>query len=390
MGGGFSVFGGKSQRAIDADLQPICARLNLKLPEAQRLLEKFQDIDTDCSGCISTEEFFAFICMEQTPFAKKLFGIIDQNDSGEIDFNEFLVGLWNVCTFDDDSLLRFAFNLIDKDSSGYVDNEEIEQCVRDVHGTRFDKRLVGHIKKVLKKYDKNKDGQYSFDEFKLCHKDLPLLFMPAFSMKNVMCEEFYGVDFWKNAAKARKRDKIAQDIRDFMRFNELCQKEQEATRHKDYKPKKPPKGPVWEARGDKQRIDLQKIDAPLTENQKKDARQKRLDRIHKDPTGAERFTLDHGDRMGMNKDVAPTRTDRVRHHIHDEKWKPQADDGGYVAPRKKPARSRRASIQEDQERQAKLKEDAKAKADSKKANKRRSSVPEGTAMRANKFGAPKY
>ena len=61
--------------------------------------------------------------MEATPFAKKLFNLIDQNESGEIDFNEFLVGLWNVCTFDDESLLRFAFNLIDKDGSGYVDKE---------------------------------------------------------------------------------------------------------------------------------------------------------------------------------------------------------------------------------------------------------------------------
>ena len=142
----------------------------------------------DCSGCISTDEFFAFISMEATPFAKKLFNLIDQNESGEIDFNEFLVGLWNVCTFDDESLLRFAFNLIDKDGSGYVDKDEVEQCVKDVHGTRYDRRLTAHIKKVLKKYDKNKDGQFSFDEFKSCHKELPLLFMPAFSMKNVMQE----------------------------------------------------------------------------------------------------------------------------------------------------------------------------------------------------------
>ena len=37
---------------------------------------------------------------------------------------------------------------------------------------------------VLKKYDKNKDNEFSFEEFKQCHKDLPLLFMPAFSLMN--------------------------------------------------------------------------------------------------------------------------------------------------------------------------------------------------------------
>ena len=107
-----------------------------------------------------------------------------------------------MCTFDEESLLRFAFNLIDKDSSGYVDTDEVEQCVKDVHGAHYDKRLTAHIKKTLQKYDKNKDGQYSFDEFKRCTKELPLLFMPAYSMRNVMQEEFYGGDFWKHAAKA--------------------------------------------------------------------------------------------------------------------------------------------------------------------------------------------
>ena len=54
--------------------------------------------------------------------------------------------------------------------------------VKSVHGSKFDKRLIPHVKKVMSKYDDNGDGQYSFGEFKNCHKDLPLLFMPASSL----------------------------------------------------------------------------------------------------------------------------------------------------------------------------------------------------------------
>merc|ERR1712159_783635 len=115
MGGGSSV-------EVDDDLGPICAKLNLKVKEARDLYKKFQDIDVDGSGVIDIKEFFEYIQMEPTPFGVKLFSLIDENGSGEIDFNEFLVGLWNMCTFDEEALLKFAFQLIDEDDSGYVDN----------------------------------------------------------------------------------------------------------------------------------------------------------------------------------------------------------------------------------------------------------------------------
>jgi len=147
------------------------------------------EIDTDGSGIVDLDEFFSYLSVEKTQFGTQLFNLIgetknapsrtafanvsaawlyydchlqltrgrfaDENQSGEIDFNEFLVGLWNVttptpasgrmcgidlthyltliytmvgwqmCTFDEEALLKFAFQLIDKDGSGYVDKEEV-------------------------------------------------------------------------------------------------------------------------------------------------------------------------------------------------------------------------------------------------------------------------
>lgn len=209
---------------LDEDLAPMCKKLNLSVHDAMRLYEKFKEIDFDMSGVVDLDEFFEHLREEKTPFATQLFTLIDENASGEIDFNEFMVGLWNVCTFDEDSMLRFAFDLVDKDGSGYVDADEMEGMIKGVHGTKYDKKLFLHTKKVLKEYDKNGDNQFSFDEFKCCHKKLPLLFMPAFSLMNKMQEEFYGHDFWKSAAKARNRDRKAQKVRDFLALNKEIQK----------------------------------------------------------------------------------------------------------------------------------------------------------------------
>jgi len=192
--------------------------------DAARLHAKFCEIDTDGSGIVELDEFFEYLSEEKTLFATQLFMMIDENGSGEIDFNEFLVGLWNICTFEDDCLVRFAFDLIDKDRSGLVDGEEVENLVKGVHGSKTTKTLLLHVKKVLKKYDKNKDNEFSFEEFKQCHKDLPLLFMPAFSLMNKLQTEFYGRGFWQKAATARKRDKKAQKMASFLKLNAEVQK----------------------------------------------------------------------------------------------------------------------------------------------------------------------
>ena len=41
--------------------------------------------------------------------------------SGEIDFREFVICVWNYCTFSLKSLCQFAFSLFDLDGSGVLD-----------------------------------------------------------------------------------------------------------------------------------------------------------------------------------------------------------------------------------------------------------------------------
>lgn len=316
--------GGASSVVVDDDLAPICAKLNLTTKDAAQLHKKFQDIDRNGSGVIDIDEFFGYLGIEKTPFGAKMFELIDENGSGHIDFNEFLVGLWNMCTFDEESLIKFAFQLIDKDDSGYVDSNEICEMVKSVHGKKFARSLIPHVRKVMKKYDANNDDQYSFNEFKGCHKDLPLLFMPAFTLKNLCEDEFFGDGFWKQAKRARKKDIKAQNIRDFLKLNAQCQR----VGHPKYSGggggKGPPGGggggnktaPVWEASNlDDRRMKVEEFDPGKVVYTRADQLEAR--HAKEDKTGFRRFDLDPDEAARDYKATPIARVDVHRCHTKD-------------------------------------------------------------------------
>jgi len=310
---------------LDEDLAPVCKKLNLTVHDAMNLYEKFKEIDDDMSGVVDLDEFFEYLCEEKTPFAEQLFTLIDENASGELDFNEFLVGLWNICTFEKDSLLRFAFDLVDKDGSGYIDMDEMEGMIKGVHGSKYDKKLFLHTKKVLKEFDKNGDNEFSFDEFKGCEKKLPLLFMPAFSLINKMKEEFYGNDFWKSASKARNRDKKAQKVRDFLALNKEIQKvapdkytgDQMAAAVNRAQKKT---NKVHEASYDTAKMRVDGFD-PATKRRPSHGEKLTKEHHKHESSGIKNFSLDETTRYGLDDDIPVERADRKRGWDEKAGWK---------------------------------------------------------------------
>jgi Ca2+-binding EF-hand superfamily protein len=47
----------------------------------------------------------------------------------------------NYCTLGKLSLILFAFDIYDKDHSGYIDLKEAQSMVKDVYGTKYDQNV---------------------------------------------------------------------------------------------------------------------------------------------------------------------------------------------------------------------------------------------------------
>jgi len=99
-----------------------------------------------------------------------MFKEVDEDGSGEVDFDEFIEMMRKRLLTDPevDLEIRSAFNLLDKDGSGKIDRDEIINVVVEFCG----KLTVGEVDELISWCDINSDGQIDFDEFCLIMKQL--------------------------------------------------------------------------------------------------------------------------------------------------------------------------------------------------------------------------
>lgn len=110
------------------------------------------------------EEFYGDFAKEEVD---RIFAIVDVDNSGEIDFSEFVTATVNRNELLQDEKLKQAFDLYDKDGSGAISTSEL----KDVLG------VGGQIseevwEKIIKEVDENGDGEVSLEEFKTMMRQL--------------------------------------------------------------------------------------------------------------------------------------------------------------------------------------------------------------------------
>ncbi|RYG69502.1 hypothetical protein EON64_02535 [archaeon] len=110
--------------------------LKFKPTEVVRLKRIFDSIDIDHSGSIGLKELLTHLDIESNnKFSKRVFSIFDEDGSGQVDFREFVLSIWNYCTLSQATLALFAFDLYDADRTGFLSPVEIEGILKDLYGS---------------------------------------------------------------------------------------------------------------------------------------------------------------------------------------------------------------------------------------------------------------
>lgn len=125
-------------------------------------------LDRDSSGSIDKSEFMSIPGMSSNPLAGRIMEVFDADNSGDVDFQEFIN---NLSVFssrgDNEDRLKFAFKIYDVDKDGYISNGELFIVLKIMVGKNLeDYKLQQLVDRTIMENDADGDGKLSFDEFK--------------------------------------------------------------------------------------------------------------------------------------------------------------------------------------------------------------------------------
>lgn len=135
----------------------------------------FNQMDVSGDGKINKEELYkGFLKQIKSSSLKEdvdiIFKNIDSDNNGYIEYEEFVRAAIDKKIFLTDKILRFAFRYFDKDGSGEISYEEIEEVFKASISQGDD--VKASLKKIISEVDINNDGKIEFGEFAIIMKKL--------------------------------------------------------------------------------------------------------------------------------------------------------------------------------------------------------------------------
>lgn len=224
MGGGASAF--VPNNSIEGQGDEVLAlqrKIKLSDKEINKYWAAFCKADKLHTGCIHIDDFHRHYQLEETPFTKKVFSLMDSDGSGGINFYEYILAIWNYLSLDLNSLASFSFRLFDTDDSKLMDMDEIQHMISCVYGG------VGsneRVQKVMDKMQPENGESITVNEFVTYSRQYPLLLYPAFAMQNVLRRSIFGDAYWEAVSAERAKNMLDKTIFDILEEQAANQRNQ--------------------------------------------------------------------------------------------------------------------------------------------------------------------
>jgi len=198
-------------------------KLGMAEVDVAKFHKLFRRIDVDDSGKISLEELFFTMNLDVNPLSQRLFNSFDNDISGELDFLEFTLYLWNFCSFSGESLALYSFTLYGNNNR--ITYNELKGLMRDLYGERFDLNLdaqevMNALAKVLSKTGESGyitdtgvklKGHYTYDDFKEFSRYHQVALFPLFTMQDTFKTTLSSIN-WKLHTKENLTKQNIEDL----------------------------------------------------------------------------------------------------------------------------------------------------------------------------------
>jgi len=163
----------------------------MKPAQIKKIYKRFNEIDVDQSGAIDYKEFLMALEIDDSKTAHQMFNIFDMDGSGEVELKEFIVVLSNYTAAAKDEKLRFAFMMFDEDGSGFIERNELINMLRAnfVIEAPSDANLEQRADRVFTVLNLPTDGQISYEDFMRLYKEADGLIYPITNEQRRLKEE---------------------------------------------------------------------------------------------------------------------------------------------------------------------------------------------------------
>ncbi|KAJ0412447.1 hypothetical protein ATCC90586_005467 [Pythium insidiosum] len=197
----------------DFDLRGVAAMgglLSSQVPVPdERMLNtilKLKRTASNKTGTIDRAEFYQSIDEKNGEFGDAIFALIDEDNSGQLDFSEYVEALGKFCILNKEDMLKFCFNVFDADKNGTIEGPELTHLLEMLH----EDGQTSNMKQALSSFDFNDDGKIDFQEFQQLHAQFPSLLYPAFRIQQNMRIYTMGESWWRRKIEELHRDKAEQ------------------------------------------------------------------------------------------------------------------------------------------------------------------------------------
>lgn len=171
-----------SPRYIPQSIEYFVNVTNFSKKEIKSLYRNFKN---DCPNGIVNEETFKDIYGQFFPmgdagsYAHFLFRAFDVDDAGELNFEQFVIGLSTLLRGTLQDRLKWTFRLYDVNNDGFITKEGMLQVVTSLYSmlgnsNRFftEHHCEIHVDKVFEKFDAVEHGIITLEDFcAVCEKD---------------------------------------------------------------------------------------------------------------------------------------------------------------------------------------------------------------------------
>lgn len=188
--------------------------INVGEHELGKLWGKFHEIDVDCNGFWTVNEFFRLIQEQKmsmrAPILNQLFFVSDGRCDGSLDFQDFAVSICSFCALSKEEVLQFLFMIVDDDRNGRIEKEELLTFFSFVppEAQEFHDRMPMFPLNNKNALDKFRGGKWKYLEFdglaQLCER-FPYISYAVYHVQDLFRQRLLGHRFWNKLDDDRQK-----------------------------------------------------------------------------------------------------------------------------------------------------------------------------------------